>query len=94
MDAHVTLIYITLPPDVCDARLKQVSGQLAKIPEARWLAAGVFNDTFADVDYAWADLLVAMPVHSTLHSLAAIMHVGRPGWGVKASFHLSFRSWP
>ena len=98
LDAHVTLIYIKLPEEssgnlmLRDARLGQVREQLAKIHERGWLAAGNFNETFATPNYAWVDLLVAMPAHSTLHSLAAIMHAGRLAWGAKASFHLSFRS--
>ena len=93
VDAHITLIYIKLQPLEIEERLRRLETAIAKTQPMRWLAAGLFNEKFAVENYAWIDLLVNTPVHSTLHSMAAIMHGGRLTWGTKASFHLSFRSW-
>ena len=76
-DCHITLFYVSTKASV--AVVERIATSLKQRLSAwswaraaeRFKFSAVFNEEFADENYAWADIIVHSALHGTLHSLVA-----------------------
>lgn len=100
LDGHFTLMYVykkALPElqAMLEGMEKRISALAASSIERS--GALMFHEELAQEYYAWADLLVASPLHGALHAVVAAglqrrRSRSRNGLSLKLAFHLSIRT--
>ena len=70
IQAHTSILYLA-PHIVVEEALCTGSAALLRLQAQRVRFQGAFKvHDMSHTDYAWADLLVASPLHATLHRIA------------------------
>ena len=97
IQAHTSILYLA-PHIVGEEALRTGSAVLVRLQAQRVHFQGAFKvHDMSHTDYAWADLLVASPLHAALHSIARACLQAAPAQPgarrpyVRPCFHLSFR---
>ena len=97
IQAHTSILYLA-PHIVGEEALRTGSAVLVRLQAQRVHFQGAFKvHDMSHTDYAWADLLVASPLHAALHSIAHACLQAAPAQPgarrpyVRPCFHLSFR---
>ncbi len=78
VDAHVTLFYVRAELErLPTADLQHALSTARKKPQL-WRCQLLFNEDYAQDGYAWCDIIVHTPLHSTLHNMVNAGIRGKP----------------